>query len=146
LPPLKPHHVGISVGDLEASIAWYSDMLGFSLEEVGAIPEGRGRVAILRAADFRVELFEVPGAAPLPEERRDPQLDLCTHGTKHIAFEVEDIVSLVADLRRRGADIVWETVHAGYAVVFVRDNTGNLVELMQPSGGRGANEREAGSR
>ena len=39
---LKPHHCGISVPDLETSVAWYRDMLGFSvkarltLEAVGA--------------------------------------------------------------------------------------------------------------
>jgi len=30
---LIPHHCGISVPDLEASIAWYRDMLGFSVEK-----------------------------------------------------------------------------------------------------------------
>jgi hypothetical protein len=38
---------------------------------------------------------------------------------------------VVADLRGRGAEIVWEAMHAGCKVAFVRDNTGNLVELMQ---------------
>ena len=28
---LKPHHLGISVPDLETSISWYHDMLGFSV-------------------------------------------------------------------------------------------------------------------
>jgi len=28
---LIPHHCGISVPDLEASVAWYRDMLGFSV-------------------------------------------------------------------------------------------------------------------
>ena len=30
---LIPHHCGISVPDLDASIAWYRDMLGFSVEK-----------------------------------------------------------------------------------------------------------------
>jgi len=30
---LMPHHCGISVPDLEASIAWYRDMLGFFVEK-----------------------------------------------------------------------------------------------------------------
>lgn len=29
---VRPHHCGLSVPDLEAAIAWYREMLGFSLE------------------------------------------------------------------------------------------------------------------
>ena len=43
-PQVRPHHVGISVADLEASVAWYEEFLGFSLEAVVPVPEDEGRV------------------------------------------------------------------------------------------------------
>ena len=55
---------------------------------------------------FRVELFELPGAAALPDERRHPATDLRTQGVKHVAYEVDDIEAFTERLRALGADIV----------------------------------------
>ncbi len=133
-PQVRPHHVGISVANLDASIAWYRTFLGFSPEETGGVPEDDGRMAMLvNDGGFRVELFELPGATALPDDRRHPAADLRTHGIKHLAYEVDDIERHAEQLRAAGADIVWDVrVHAAVKVLFVRDNTGNLVELVEP--------------
>ena len=133
---VRPHHVGISVADLEASIAWYGEFLGFRLEAVMPVPEDMGRVAMLVNDDgFRVELFELPEAAPLPDERRHPATDLRTHGIKHLAYEVTDLEAFAERLHVLSADIVWDLrVHEDVKVVFLRDNSGNLVELVEPQG------------
>jgi methylmalonyl-CoA/ethylmalonyl-CoA epimerase len=133
-PQVGPHHVGISVADLEASIAWYEDNLGFSLESIVPVPEDEGRVAMLvNESGFRVELFELPGAAPPPDGRRHPATDLRTQGVKHMAYAVTDIEAWEDRLRAAGADIVWDVrLHEDVKVLFVRDNTGNLVELVEP--------------
>ena len=90
---LKHHHGGISVPDLEASIRWYAEVLDFEVEQRLEIPAIPAKVAMLWRGDLRLELFEVPGAQPLPEERRHPNLDLRTHGNKHLAFAIKDIDS-----------------------------------------------------
>ena len=129
---LKPEHVGISVADLEASVVWYREMLGFSVDKVVDVPDDIGRVALMSHGDFRLELFEIPGAAPLPDDRRYPDRDLRTQGVKHIAYAVPDVATLVADLKSRGVEIAWDVVvHDGFTVAFVRDNSGNLVELIE---------------
>jgi methylmalonyl-CoA/ethylmalonyl-CoA epimerase len=129
---LKPHHGGISVPDLDASIVWYRDMLGFTVDLVMDIPADTGRLAMLKNGDFRVELFEVPGAAPLPDDRRYVEKDIRTHGMKHMAYVVRDVETLIGELRVRGVDIVWDVQeHGGMKAAFVRDNSGNLVELME---------------
>ncbi|MBI4786030.1 MAG: VOC family protein [Chloroflexi bacterium] len=129
---VKPHHCGISVPDLEASIAWYRDMLGFVLKERVTLDAASAKVAVLKHGDFLVELFEVTGAAPLPDERRYPNLDLRTHGTKHVALAVPDIRVVVAELKRRGVDVAMDTTVIGdQSFAFIRDNAGNLIELVQ---------------
>ena len=129
---LKPHHGGISVPDLDASIVWYRDMLGFTVDLVMDIPADTGRLAMLKNGDFRVELFEVPGAAPLPDDRRYVEKDIRTHGMKHMAYVVRDVETLIGELRVRGVDIVWDVQeHGGMKAAFVRDNSSNLVELME---------------
>lgn len=130
-PDIRPDHFGISVPDLDASIAWYGHMFGFELEMRRHLPVAGADIAFLRRGDFRVELFQVAGAAPLPPERREPNQDLLTHGNKHICFRVENAPRAVALLRERGADIVFEKTIDGTPMAFIRDNAGNLIELIQ---------------
>jgi methylmalonyl-CoA/ethylmalonyl-CoA epimerase len=134
---LRPDHAGLSVGDLEASIAWYRDMLEFDLVRVVDIPEAEkaGKVALLSKGDFVLEVFSLPAAAALPEDRRHPATDLLTQGVKHVAYAVPDIDSLMAELKTKGVDVVWDVaVHDGTRCAFVRDNTGNLVEFVERTG------------
>lgn len=135
---LRPDHAGLSVGDLEASIAWYREMLGFELIRIVDIPaaEEAGRVALIRKGDFILELFSLEAAAVLPEERRHPATDLLTQGVKHVAYAVSDIGALMAELKVKGVDLVWDVaVHDGTPCAFVRDNTGNLVEFVERPAG-----------
>jgi methylmalonyl-CoA/ethylmalonyl-CoA epimerase len=132
LAGLRPDHAGISVADLEASIAWYGEMLGFTVDRIVEIPEDTGRLALIRTGDFLLELFCLPDAAPIPEERRHPATDLCTHGMKHVAYAVADIRALMEHLKAKGADVVWDVVvHDGTLCAFVRDNSGNVVEFVE---------------
>lgn len=128
---LKHHHGAMSVPDLQGAIAWYQKMLDFQLESVVKLAHVPADVAMLRRGELRIELFEVPGAASLPPERRIPDEDLRTHGNKHVAFAVRDLDVAVAELQRRGADIVFVKKFEFGAVAFVRDNSGNLIELLQ---------------
>jgi len=130
---LRPHHVGLSVPDLEASRRWYSEMLGFEPEKELFIEQIPARVAFLRRGAFRLELFEVVGAQALPEERRQPHTDLRTHGTKHLAFAVPDVDRAVEALRGRGVRVVLHGRVGGEPMAFISDNAGILLELVQAS-------------
>jgi methylmalonyl-CoA/ethylmalonyl-CoA epimerase len=126
------HHVGVSVPDLEASIDWYRRVLGFELLRRLRIETIPAEVAILKHGAMHIELFQAVGATPLPPERREPDLDVRTHGNKHIAFGVADVDAFAQELRRRGADMVWvkHFPHGG-ANIFIRDNAGNLIEFLK---------------
>jgi methylmalonyl-CoA/ethylmalonyl-CoA epimerase len=129
---LKYHHAGVSVPDLESSIAWYSNMLGFELVKRDYLAHIKAKVAFLRRDDMRVELFEVAGAAPMSEDRRGPDRDLYTHGNKHISYAVKDVRAAAEALKLRGVDIVFVIeVGPGVTVCYIRDNAGNLIELTQ---------------
>lgn len=129
---LKPLHVGISVPDMDASIAWYQQMLGFRLVSDKYFDQLPARIAFLELGDFSIELFEVPGAAPLPDDRRVPNLDIRTHGTKHVAYAVADLRGLMSQLKSKGVDVAMDVFPMeGDLVAFIRDNAGNLLELIQ---------------
>jgi catechol 2,3-dioxygenase-like lactoylglutathione lyase family enzyme len=128
---LAHHHYGVSVSDLDTSIAWYGDMLGFTVERRFAVPPACAVAAMLRHGALRVELFQVDQVAPLPDARREPHADLATIGNKHPAFAVPDLAALIAGLEARGADLAFIVPpHLGRAC-FVRDPDGNLIEFVE---------------
>lgn len=128
---LKHHHGGISVPDLEASIEWFARVLGFEVEKRFEIEPVPAKVAMIQRGDLRVELFEVPGAAPLPAARRVPNEDLKTHGNKHLAFAIPDVDAAERELRELGVDIVFVGRFKFGSNIFLRDNAGNLIELVE---------------
>jgi methylmalonyl-CoA/ethylmalonyl-CoA epimerase len=128
---LKHHHGGISVPDLEASIRWFARVLDFEVEQRFEIPAIPAKVAMLRRGVLRIEIFEVPDAKPLPPERRNANTDLKTHGNKHLAFAVRNVDEVAEELRKRGADIEFIGRFEHGSNIFIRDNSGNLIELVQ---------------
>lgn len=127
----RAHHMGLSVPDLEASIKWYGDILGFSVEKRMEIPPIGAKIAWLKRDDFRIELFQMANAAPLPEDRKVPNKDLLTHGWKHLSIEVADAAETLKTLKANGVEIAMENVVDGKAMGFIRDNAGNLIEINQ---------------
>lgn len=129
---IKALHVGVSVPNMDASIQWYQDMLGFTLVSDQFIPSLSARIAFLEHGEFSVELFQIEGAASLPEERRFPNLDIRTHGTKHVAYAVQDLRVLMTGLKAKNVDVALDIfTMEGDLVAFIRDNSGNLIELIQ---------------
>jgi methylmalonyl-CoA/ethylmalonyl-CoA epimerase len=130
-PRLRYHHACFSVPDLEASIAWYERVLGFTVEvrhHIAAVPAD---MAMLRRGPLRIELFHVTDAKPLPEERRQPNSDHHTHGNKHVGFAVDDIDAFIADVTARGAEVAMQMKAPFARFAFIRDNSGNLVEFIE---------------
>jgi len=130
---ITPHHIGISVPNAEESAAWYKKMLGFEvvvrMNESGA---SKMKVVHISRGDAYIELFEVQGAKPLPDYRRDPTTDFSVHGLKHFAFTVPDAMAVFKELREKGAEIAMEPADLpGIVFGFVRDNAGNCFEILQ---------------
>ena len=132
---LRPLHEGISVADMDASVAWYEKFFGFSVVKDDFVPDLNSRIVFLRLGDFELELFEYRGTdrQPLPEGRRVPNEDIKTCGVKHVAWAVDSMEAELARLRALGADIAAGPFPmAGDTVCFLRDNSGNLMELIEP--------------
>jgi len=125
------HHCAISVPNLEETIRWYEEKFGFSLIHRSAIPGLNVKVAHMQGAGFILEVFEAEGAQPLPGDRRYPNRDLLTHGHKHFSLGVRDARQAAKDLEAMGVEIAMVAEVDGTYGVFVRDNSGNLVEVFQ---------------
>jgi len=128
----KIDHVGISVANLRESVDWYVDKLGFELvRPLNLDSESTMTIALLRYGDFNIELFQIDGAAALPEYRRDPSADLRVHGLAHFAFQVDDVAAVQADLIAKGVNIVMPLTQNRTNFFFVNDNSGNSFEFIQ---------------
>jgi catechol 2,3-dioxygenase-like lactoylglutathione lyase family enzyme len=128
------HHIGISVKDLDESIAWYKEVLGF--EEVMRMNQGETiqnmKIGHIRRGNIYIELFQVAESRPLPEYRRDPNEDLRVQGIKHFGLQVDDAHAAVEELKAKGVEIAMEPIDTpGVCFVFIRDNSGNAFELIE---------------
>jgi catechol 2,3-dioxygenase-like lactoylglutathione lyase family enzyme len=125
------HHGGVSVPSLDAAIDWYGHVLGFEVEMRFFIEAANAKAAMVRKGPLRFELFEVAGAASLPEDRRHPPADLKTHGNKHVAFCVDDLEAFLVEMEAKGADIAFVVREAFGKGCFIRDCAGNLIEFVE---------------
>jgi catechol 2,3-dioxygenase-like lactoylglutathione lyase family enzyme len=128
---LSPHHVALSVGDLDAAAGWYREVLG--LRDVVEYPVGEdgAKAMMLERDGFAVELFWSPGSRPrVPPP--DPVAALAQRGLTHVGLVVADVRQTYEELRRRGVTfVVPPTEHVeGVPVAFFRDPEGNLFELF----------------
>lgn len=128
------HHGGVSVPSLDEAIEWYGRVLGFELEKRFWIEAAKSHTAMVRKGPLRFELFEVEGAAPLPDDRRHPPRDVKTHGNKHVAFRVDDIEAFLAEMATKGADVAFVVREAFGKGCFIRDCAGNLIEFVEETG------------
>ncbi len=129
----KVLHTGISVRNMDESVAWYEKNLGFSPVSDDYAPPLSARIVFLRRddLDYELELFQYDDPKPIPSERLIPNSDLQTIGTKHVAFLVDNMEELKKGFLENGVEIVHE-VHMGTdSVMFIHDCNGVLIEFIQ---------------
>ena len=132
------HHIGLSVADLPAMIAFYRDGLGFAVEVAFELPGGAMAGAMLRRPDGAgLELLrhtDSAGVAPA-----EPHAAMLRRGYGHWALAVTDVAPTHARLLAAGAREVWSPrpapPPATGAMSFLADPEGNLLELVEITGG-----------
>jgi len=141
---MKFNHVGISVSDIERSIAFYRDMFGmqqlcdvfpFGDERVQAImdiPGVTGRMCMIGKDNLQLELFEFTGG-----RAKDANYPVSDHGYSHFGFEVDDVDATYARLKEAGVRIHSPviTFDGGIRAIYARDPDGNVFEALQPPAG-----------
>lgn len=105
-PDLEPHHVALSVRNLDEALAFWKDIFGFELDFQTEILPIKARLAFVKRGALRLELFEVEGSQPPADDRLRPNTDLKTQGTKHLCFSVDEPQDVLEILFDRGVEIV----------------------------------------
>ncbi len=86
---------------------------------------------MIRKGPLRFELFEPEDGNPLPEGRSHPPSDIRTHGNKHLAFRVESLDALIAEMPEKGVDVPFVVREKFGKGCFIRDYAGNLIEFVE---------------
>ncbi len=126
---LKATHVGIAVGNMDEAIAWWHDLLGFEFvsRDTYAFMDNM-EIAFIRRDGFEIELFCAPSTHALDAFY---DADNTVIGTKHIAFEIDDMDAALARIAELNVHINFTTEMEGDRVCFVADPWGTPVELIQ---------------
>ena len=139
-------HTGFTVSNLERSLAFWQDVLGFELShrahqsgalasEITGAPGAEILIAVVKAPGHKIELLEYQ--AP-PDRKQHVDLRPCDTGSAHVALTVDNLDAVLSAIVASG----WRAVgkpqtlktgpNAGRRVVYIRDPDGTTIEFMQP--------------
>ena len=145
---LAADHTGITVSDLERSLVFWRDVLGFELShrthqkgelagEITGVAGAEISLAVVRAPGHKIELLQYHA----PPDRKFRNTDRpCDVGAVHVALTVDNLDAVLERIAASGwsAAGMPQTLatgpNAGKRVVYVRDPDGTTIELMQPPG------------
>ena len=139
-------HTGITVSNLERSLAFWRDVLGFEyshsahqagerVEQITGVKGGELKLAVLKTpSGHKIELLEYFA----PDDRKERNdLRPCDLGHVHVALVVDNLDAILEKM----AASQWQPAgqpqmltagpNAGKRVVYVRDPDGTTIELMQ---------------
>mgnify|MGYP002623141428 FL=1 len=121
-------HTMLRVGDLERSIAVYTEVLGMRLLRRQDYPEGRFTLAFVGYQD------EAAGAVLELTHNWDTAAYELGTAYGHIALAVPDAAGACEQIRARGGKVVREAgpmKHGSTVIAFVEDPDGYKVELIE---------------
>ena len=116
------------VSDVDAAIGFYTERLGFKLD----VHPAPGFASLSRGG--LLLLLNRPGAGGAGQAMPDGRMPT-SGGWNRIQLEVEDLETMVEELRRAGARFRNEIVIGiGGKQILLEDPAGNPIELFQPAG------------
>jgi lactoylglutathione lyase len=122
-------HTMLRVGDLERSLAFYTDVLGMRLLRRKDYPDGRFTLAFVGFGDESEH-----ACLELTHNWDTDRYEIGT-GYGHVALEVPDVFAACDAIRGRGGIITREPgpmKHGSTILAFVQDPDGYKIELLGP--------------
>lgn len=124
-------HTMLRVGNLDRSLAFYTDVLGMRLLRKTDYPEGKFTLAFVGYQE------ESEAAAIELTHNWDTEAYDLGNGYGHIALEVDDAYAACDRIKAKGGKVTREAgpmKHGTTVIAFVEDPDGYKIELIQRSG------------
>lgn len=138
-------HTGVTVSNIDRSIAFYRDVLGFEVtdkincrgelfEQVTGVPEAEIIIAYVKAPGHTLELLQYTS----PGDRVPCTARPCDPGALHLAFRVRNIEAVIAAVRKAGLTPVNPVIPQvtdgpakGLKAIYTKDPDGIVIEFME---------------
>jgi len=142
---ISADHTGVTVSNLEHSLAFWRDALGLELSHTAhQKSELAQEITGVEGAEIKLAVLKTPGGHKIelleyiaPADRKRADIRPCDVGSVHVALLVHDLDSVL----ERIAASDWKAAgkpqrlqsgpNAGKRVVYARDPDGTTIELMQ---------------
>ena len=127
-------HVGLSVFDLDAMLAFYRDVIGLTVDRVVPHPRG-GTIAFMRGSAAEVlEMIRYDDPAPIDPARRERRQT----GIHHFGLQVADARAVHERLVAAGVELDGDLREnaTGDLVIHFWDPEGNRLHVTQPRGAK----------
>jgi catechol 2,3-dioxygenase-like lactoylglutathione lyase family enzyme len=127
MPPVYTYdHIHLRTKNPQATIEYYQQM--FDATPVSYVQSnGKPRVD-LDLNGLTIFIAEVPADATLPAAPSEPYI-----GLDHLGLRVDDVDAAVAELKRRGAQVIVEprTIRPGVRIAFIQGPDDVRIELLE---------------
>ena len=138
-------HTGITVSNLEQSLAFWQNVLGFEFSHrAHQTAELASEITGVAGAEISIAVVKAPGGHKIelleylaPPDRKHVDLRPCDVGSVHIALTVDNLDAVLSAIAASG----WKAAgkpqtlqsgpNAGKRVVYVRDPDGTTIEFME---------------
>lgn len=138
-------HTGITVSNLERSLSFWRDVLGFEFSHTAhQTGEMAKQITGVEGAELKLAVLKAPGGHKIelleylaPPDRKQVALRPCDIGHVHVALLVDDLDAILERIAVSGwkaagkPQTLTKGPSAGKRVVYVRDTDGTTIEFMQ---------------
>ena len=128
----KLEHIGIAVRNLEESNALFAKLLGVEHYKIEVVEREGVRTSFFNVGGVKIELLE----STRPDSAIATFIEKRGEGIHHLAFDVENAESKIAELKAEGFNVLSEKPMPGAdnkEIAFIHPKTthGVLVEICQ---------------
>lgn len=125
-------HLGIAVSNLEESIRYYEDVLGFKCYSIEEVKDQKVKTAFFKVGQTKIELLE----STSPDGPIGKFIEKKGEGIHHIAFAVEGLQESLDEAKEKGIRLIDEKPRAGaeglnIAFLHPKSTHGVLTELCE---------------
>jgi catechol 2,3-dioxygenase-like lactoylglutathione lyase family enzyme len=127
-------HIGIMTNDLQQSVNFYIDVLGFSVSAKIEMDDAGFSAIFVEKNGSKIELMGYRGAIP----KRSDGIEIKLGGgsipiNDHITFSVDDLGATVTELKEKGVEFGIEPIQleGGMKLASFKDPNGVLIELVE---------------
>jgi len=132
MKPSHIEHIGIAVKNLEESIKYYEDILGFKCYSIEEVKEQKVKTAFFLVGQTKIELLESTD----PEGPIGKFIEKKGEGVHHIAFAVKGLENALTEIETKGVRLIDKTPRKGaegldIAFLHPKSTHGVLTELCE---------------